>query len=270
MKALKWLGISVGVLILFALILVVTLSARDIQWRSTVKPLTVDEIQRPAPHSTAPSQQDAESDHSLSVNEEPSPSAYTAPHPSELAALPTLKQVREHFALDPDSGRKPNYLSAAELTKRKAELLVGRIVTSAVSSVGGDGADRFCGDIHGSIGDRYLWDLGDLESARAYLRDCVRRRSTEERRGYYCTKLAWLEEDPRVVAALLEESCAAKPVNPSAEASAPCNALQLAVLTGSDELATYYYQRYQDSWEKWHDYLRPEVLDWIAAYNAKK
>ena len=99
--------------------------------------------------------------------------------------------------------------------------------------------------------------VGNFDTARSYLREAMRVEKDESMRRYLACQLAWIEEDPHVAAALLEQSCGGAvgiTVDPVYnECLAPTNALDLCVTTGSKELADYYYHRYRDSWRRWLD-----------------
>jgi hypothetical protein len=67
-----------------------------------------------------------------------------------------------------------------------------------------------------------------------------------------CGLLAWLEDDPEVATALIEQSLtmmAGPDLKPGGSAFLALNALELAVVTGSDDLAESYYQRFSDGWD---------------------
>ena len=105
--------------------------------------------------------------------------------------------------------------------------------------------------------------LGDTVTARNYFQEALRTGIQGRSRELICAQLAWLEEDPEVATALLQESCA------SGFSSWLLKAIDLAVLTNSDDLADYYLKRLSDvaGTENVADWLKsssryPEVEAW--------
>jgi hypothetical protein len=104
---------------------------------------------------------------------------------------------------------------------------------------------------------------GDFKTARNYLREALRTGERDYQRAQVCADLAWLEEDSEVATALLQESCV------SGKVYFLCDAMELAIVTGSGNLADYYFKRWSDAagmeevaqWFKW-DSLHPEVQEW--------
>jgi hypothetical protein len=98
--------------------------------------------------------------------------------------------------------------------------------------------------------------VGDYTTARDYYREALRTgkrafswklvgSAPPERqvsRQIIVAELAWLEEDTEVATALLQESCASN----SNKRWALFRAMQLSVLTDSDDLAEYYLKRLSD------------------------
>ena len=118
----------------------------------------------------------------------------------------------------------------------------------------------------GWLGERFA-NKGDLEKARNYLREAIRVTTEEDRRARFCGMLAWLEDDPEIAGALLEQSFAGLDKVPNGENYA-LHSLELAVVTGSDELAEYCFQHYKEL--LWPDYpfgayvgRFPETHDWL-------
>jgi len=107
------------------------------------------------------------------------------------------------------------------------------------------------------------FQMGDFTTARDYLREALRTEKRDFSRGWICGWLAWLEEDPEVAMALLQESCA------SGNALQLRDAMHLAILTNSDDLADYYFRRWSDAagteevaqWFKFFS-LYPKVQEW--------
>lgn len=91
---------------------------------------------------------------------------------------------------------------------------------------------------------------GDIDEARDYLRaalDANIRSGDLSLRQAICGQLAWVEEYPEVAAALLEASCtAARTIDEEFMAFHIQDALALAILTGSNELAEHYYARWDE------------------------
>ena len=118
------------------------------------------------------------------------------------------------------------------------------------------------GSFAGEIGYE-AFQMGDCTTARHYLREAVRTGKRDFSREWACSRLAWLEEDSAVATALLQESCA------SGNALLLYNAMHLAILTNSDDLADYYLKRWSDAagteevaqWFKFGS-LYPEVQEW--------
>lgn len=87
---------------------------------------------------------------------------------------------------------------------------------------------------------------GDIEEARNYMRETLEisvRKESKTWRNAICGRLVWVEQDPEVAAVLLEKSCSIPPSNPMLPTFL-VKAQHLAILTGSDELADYYYARW--------------------------
>jgi len=96
------------------------------------------------------------------------------------------------------------------------------------------------GPLAAEIGDD-AFHRGDFKTARNYLREALRTGEKTYWRDWVCADLAWLEEDPEVATALLQESCASGNVNFLRDA------MELSVLTNSDDLADYYFRRWSDA-----------------------
>ena len=107
-----------------------------------------------------------------------------------------------------------------------------KMVESTIWLANPDFAEKFAGEI-GSESLRY----GDLETARDYLREAAQHKQNGFWRNVSMARLAWLEEDPRVVERLLEESCA------DDDWFALRNATELTEVTGSEQLRDYYAAR---------------------------
>jgi hypothetical protein len=107
------------------------------------------------------------------------------------------------------------------------------------------------------------FQMGDFTTARNYLREALRTGKRDFSREWICSWLAWLEEDPEVATALLQESCA------SGNALSLRDAMHLAIFTNSDDLADYYFKRWSDAagteevaqWFKFFS-LYPKVQEW--------
>ncbi len=113
------------------------------------------------------------------------------------------------------------------------------------------GLDLFKGvePILSGISQQTAWDLafgvgfqalrvGDLETARIYLRHALAVRSDPE--SHICMWLAWLENDPTVATLLLEEACTNDYIFGTTYYLE--RAMRLAAITGSDELHAYYIE----------------------------
>ncbi|MBI5093782.1 MAG: hypothetical protein HZB26_15240 [Candidatus Hydrogenedentes bacterium] len=255
MKLMKRLCILGGALALFSILIVSALISRDLRWQTTVTPLTFEEIQRSFPVTSAASPEyERESNIPPSTYEADVPAAVIPPHSIGLVAAPTHEQIREAWSSE----------YARDFGSARAR--ASRTLLSAVATAFGG---SYCGQMRGEIGEGYL-RAGDFDAARNYLRAAIRIERDYFGKSYDYVKLAWLEEDPQVATALLERSCAKSSPGAEIDIRAPQNALRLAIVTGSDELATYYYQRYRDSWDQWHDQLDSDIRVWIAARRAKK
>lgn len=88
------------------------------------------------------------------------------------------------------------------------------------------------------------WAAGDAETARTYLREALSKDRRPGVRAWVCVDLAWLEDDPEVATALLQESCATGDDVPVAFVDQLWNAVNLSVLTHSDALAEHYFERW--------------------------
>ena len=107
------------------------------------------------------------------------------------------------------------------------------------------------------------FQAGDDETARRYLRELLRTEANASRREHICRRLAWVEEDPEIAAALLRESCATN------RPGALSDAMRLAILTNSNEVADHYFERWADAvgedevarWFNSHD-RSPRIQAW--------
>lgn len=118
---------------------------------------------------------------------------------------------------------------------------------------------------------------GNIEKARDYMRAALEtsvRNGDYSYRHYICGRLAWLEDDPEVAAALLEASCTInRPIDEVNHARYLQNALCLSIVTGSDDLAEHYYARWNaiEPVEKETYFSQfpmgrsPEVAAWLEA-----
>lgn len=101
-----------------------------------------------------------------------------------------------------------------------------------------------------------MLELGDdRTTAREYMGEALSDPNNEYCREMICAELAWVEDDPEVATALLERSCAKAGIG---EEFAFYNAMHLAIVTHSDELADSYFGR-------WSKAAGPEkVAQWLA------
>jgi len=127
--------------------------------------------------------------------------------------------------------------------RKRIEALAWLLRPSATGDYAMQIADRACA-------------VGDYTTARDYYREALRTgkrafswklvgSAPPERqvsRQIIVAELAWLEEDTEVATALLQESCASN----SNKRWALFRAMQLSVLTDSDDLAEYYLKRLSD------------------------
>lgn len=266
-------GVALGCLVLAALVLVL-LAAR---WEARIKPLSLGEVRTLRAAGDGGTRESAgqggkeEGDHdrrsgsrdgASGENDEADGAASAASHagdasrtsdgaggpepipPKEmrLAALPTQAQL-DWF--------KPVY-SGSELTKmRLTKGFITKVILTAFYNVGVPEADSIPGD----VGQFYFAELRDFDTARPWLAEGIR--ATEDRsvRRSLCAMEAWLVDDPQVAAALLEESLSGPATFlAGGEDQTPfvaLNAVDLCIVTGSDELAEYYYERYRDQWPEW-------------------
>jgi len=143
--------------------------------------------------------------------------------------------------------------------RKRIEALAWLLRPSATGDYAMQIADRACA-------------VGDYTTARDYYREALRTgkrafswklvgSAPPERqvsRQIIVAELAWLEEDTKVATALLQESCASN----SNKRWALFRAMQLSVLTDSDDLADYYFKR-------WSDVRGAEILkQWIMRDDA--
>ena len=185
------------------------------------------------------------------------------PKNEQLASLPSEEQLLRRFYQH----------TGSERARRKAQLLASEILGASIYRARQGATDAWTCSIPGQVGMQSVY-AGDFDKARNYLREAVRVEKDEAWRRYVCAQLAWLEDDTQVAVALLEESCAG-PVEIGVassfwEAYTEFNALDLAVATGSEELADYYFRRYRDSWQQWISDGRrpclPETMTWLQEH----
>lgn len=111
---------------------------------------------------------------------------------------------------------------------------------------------------------------GDVETARNYLREALRKETGDWSRAWICSMLAWLEDDPEVATALLRESCLG---GNGRDRYRLMEALDLCILTRSDALAEHYFGRWSEvvGKEEAADFLRRSSPNRdMAAWDAWK
>ena len=313
MKILKKLGIVAVVLLMCIVLTVILLILGEHQWQADVKPLSLEEIERLASVAVSDTHDNNEEQREESANtpeqsthvnlsapehkitdeaeghtvdpaageaveqpgsdangpnvfrDEPEDAELHPPPQAGLASRPEEEQLLKRFSQQRDFER----------TKTKAGLFLLRVVGFAVCKIRQDATDPWTCSIPGQIG-RLKLHVGDFDTARSYLSEAMRVEKDEPWRRVLACHLAWIEEDPQVAVALLEQSLAGPlggVTDPSfLEGYAEFNALDLCVATGSEELANDYYQRYRDSWRQWLEKDRrtwfSETLTWIQEREA--
>jgi hypothetical protein len=166
---------------------------------------------------------------SNSKNDTPTASAKLAELPAleiHLSSKPTREQIQKKFSC------------TVEETHKTETTIILFLSSTAYTLRGSPGIPYDVG--------KWSAYVGDFASARNYLRESVRVEPDAALRGQSCAMLAWLEDDPEISAALIEESLAA-PENSGMDGWAPANALHLALVTGSDETAAAIWARYHDA-----------------------
>jgi hypothetical protein len=151
----------------------------------------------------------------------PSPQTNPASVPP-ITRVPTREQRLRHWAISRNFGKLANQLYFDAL----------KGYDGIAWLAGTEAPDRMAADI--------AWHAaqnGDLDTARQFLRHALLTETYPPLRRYICGQLAWLEDDPKAVVALLEASCAD---NTFLELR---NAIELARVTGNKELERYYRQR---------------------------
>lgn len=262
MRVLKKLLIAAFALLACISLVVLILIAFAYDWEKAVKPLSVQELEGlTATVADVENDQDRDATIADDVGEF-APADSSAPPQALLASRPTGEQLLQKF----------DKFIGSERMKFRGELLVQRVVVSGVDMVTQE-TPWISGHLHGEVG-RWSLHLGDFDAARSHLREAVRVEKDESWRKTLGALLAWVEEDPKVATVLLEQSCSGQPYAAMPEVWAPLNALELAVMTGSDELADYYFQRFRYSWQDWlnegYTSVFPEVLAWIEERLSKK
>ena len=258
MKALKWFGIVAGTITLFLLTAIVITISRDLQWQASISPLTVEEIRRVSKQFDAnrtvqnpePTKQILNTPKELTATP-----VISRPEQMRLATVPTREQLLNHFRQH----------SGVTRMQRGGELFLEKVIGSTIYRARPDSTAPWVCSIPGQIGRQYV-NMGDFDTARNYLRQAVRVEKNEAFRGYLCEQLAWIEDDPQVAVELLLQACATKPL--FTEGEAQCDALNLAVATGSEDLAKYFYYRYHHSWSEW-GMLSADTEKWISELESK-
>jgi hypothetical protein len=244
-----------GLALLFVLgtALVPALLLRLAQWSATVAPLTVEEIRRLHVEGAALMRSDSPS--AAPAMNAPEPPFASSNGDAHFVAAPTDEQLRQRFC--PDGGRKKGEAEIDRTSLRVAgatalyEILPMNKVQLVPANIAG----------------MYL-SSGEFDKARPYLREAVRVHFVEVLRIDLCGQLAWLEDDPAVAAALIEESLSSMTnADSTGAAYAALNALELAVVTGSDAMAADYFQRCRGRWPAFLE-LRgtqfPNATAWLA------
>lgn len=263
MKASKWwlLRIAGGLLAFVLLLAAISIPAVHMR-RAAIKPLDLGDLARvgivlpgiPDPDNTTAKEPTeppaAQVDLSATV---PSarPEARQTITP-RLTRVASEEDLRKYYRAQ----RMINE-NRSDIVWEKTYFAVAKTVEAVVSSV----RPAAEGYLATAIGRGSLFD-GDLATARDYLRVAVRRgEGNDYCRESNCAALAWLEADTEVATALLEASCA------SGDRFRLLHALNLAVLTHSDELAEHYLERVVeadgDDRVVWQDKnALPEVKEW--------
>lgn len=284
MGLLKKLGIGAAALLACLVLAVLVFTQLEARWEARVRPLSIEELQELTARDTGRGTDDSEERTGTAAgqagastvpagspgnNSEPSDARNAAP--LRLASRPTPDQLARVF-------RNPTG-SAPGVVAVKAIVFALKVGFMTFYEIRGDDV-RFGLSATERAASTSLV-AGDFDSARAWLREGVRVEEREEWRRLHAGLLAWVEEDPEVAAALLEESCSGRCGDPGWGAGtwvAPVNALDLCIATGSEDLAERYYLRYRESWPKWME-LRlgfgaanqfgAEREAWIRNYEAR-
>jgi hypothetical protein len=274
MGTLKKLGIGAALALACLVLAAVVLAVLASRWEARVQPLSPAEVRSlgavapDLPHEEG----EERSSEAAGLTAQPAGPDRTKSGPPKtmrLASCPTKEQLD---ALPPGA----EGLSGVARIKLKANLIEEKIIGLVGYKCGLDAGLRY--SVLGRIGDHYFF-FGYFDTARSYLQEAIRVEKDECQRRYWCMRQAWLEEDPEVAVALLDESLSgplSKAHPDDFESLAQFNALDLCVVTGSEELAEYYYLRYRDSWPKWMAgrynlsmRCHPETLTWLQNREAK-
>ena len=244
MKALKWTaGIACALLAVFVLA-VLSLGPAVQKRQASMKPLDRETLVTLG--IMAPDEEDAAP--ASDVSEAPSAAAST----EDAAAAQDSESGAESKGLSRLAGRPTEgdfvggYSSLWDRAFTRVYLPALKSTESAFWMIGPDSGGGFEQEIgHES------YQMGDHEAAKMYLSEALRLEKRERRREHICGMLAWVEEDPEIAAALLRESCA------SDNRHRLHNAMALAILTESDDLAEHYFER-------WTGVLEPgELENWF-------
>jgi len=279
MRIFKQISVVAFALLLCIVLFVQLLTRVADDWESSITPLSMEEIGRFSlatanDADNAENKDDAQAEEPVdnhgTLGEE---RTVTSANPSDtlpenkdakqhvlnlarLSSQPTEEQLRHRFVY--------NHLSDIELLQEKARVRTQRLCCAAIYHFAWDKTHESIRSIPGGIGRTYL-RTGDFDRARNFLREAVRVEEDEQARTYFCAHLAWLEEDPQVAVALIEESCAGPMYEGEIfEGYAQLNALSFAVGTGNEALAEYYFQRDRDLWQEIEGVpWLPEACTWL-------
>jgi len=249
-QALKWLGIIAVVLLMLVVLAVLILTPLANRRQQAFQPLSDETLQQVL---SGADKDHAETGHTMrDASGSTGPDTLTADSlddsqdddsgdqsGSAIPARPTLRLVRtlarKDILLIYPHGNDNIFRNVFEI----ADISLLKLMEMAAWQANSVRAEHFAFKI-GSAALR----RGDLEEARNYLREALEasvRHESKTWRNAICQRLAWVEQDPEVAAAFLEESCSmTNGMLPHFLQGALC----LAILTDSDELADYYYARW--------------------------
>jgi hypothetical protein len=286
MGTLKQLGIGAAAALACLVLAVIVLSQLAARWEARVQPLTVEEVRQLMAKSSGPRSDDSQKRAALAGDLPGEEAGTTDPITAGTEAETPLLDSRTAKALRLASRPTPDRLarkfetptgSAVKVASAKVSAFVSRAVWFTVYQLRGNMIIGYRSTLNRAA-DASL-DAGAYASARSWYREGIRVAGNDVSRRYYSEQLAWLEEDPEVAAALLEESFS-RPIEDKSRGPydpwiAAMNALDLSIATGSDDLAEGYYLRFRDSWPRWTEMHRafakfgPEREAWIRNYEAK-
>ncbi len=224
MKVVKWIAGIGGVLLLLLLLLAMGLTSVIETRQASVKPLTLEDL--PALRIEMPT---VEAPAAAEANEPPGKDAEEAPSPvsadlSRLAHRPTEDDVKRHTL--------STYTKAWDIAFTRVYMGGLKRVEALSWLVAGGSSEGMLREICYES-----WRNGDYQDTKGYLRELLPMLEAPESRRSIYGKLAWLEEDPAVAAALLREACAGNDRNQLGKARS------LAIVTKSEALANHYHER---------------------------